>query len=58
VFDEFVQAEALGRKPEGTGLGLPISRKLAEMLGGEPAGSSTLGEGSTFALTIPVRCRG
>jgi len=57
VFDEFVQAEALGRKPEGTGLGLPISRKLAEMLGGELAGSSTLGEGSTFTLTIPVRYR-
>ena len=53
IFEEFVQ---LGRTQltEGTGLGLPISRRLAEMMGGELEVESTLGEGSTFRLTLPA----
>ncbi|MDB4914220.1 MAG: ATP-binding region ATPase domain protein [Gemmatimonadetes bacterium] len=53
IFDEFVQ---LGKTQltEGTGLGLPISRRLAEMLHGTLEIESELGVGSTFRLTIPT----
>jgi PAS domain S-box-containing protein len=52
IFDEFVQ---LGKTQltEGTGLGLPISRRLAEMLQGTLEIESELGKGSTFRLTLP-----
>jgi signal transduction histidine kinase len=53
IFDEFVQ---LGKTQltEGTGLGLPISRRLAEMLNAELEVHSELGKGSTFRLTLPA----
>ncbi len=53
IFDEFVQ---LGKTQltEGTGLGLPISRRLAEMLFGTLEIESTIGVGSTFRLTLPA----
>ena len=53
IFDEFVQ---LGKTQltEGTGLGLPISRRLAEMLQGELQIESALGVGSTFRLILPA----
>jgi PAS domain S-box-containing protein len=53
IFDEFVQ---LGKTQltEGTGLGLPISRRLAEMLQGSLAVQSEVGVGSTFRLTLPA----
>jgi PAS domain S-box-containing protein len=52
IFHEFVQ---LGKTQlqDGTGLGLPISRRLAEMLRGTLAVESELGKGSTFRLTLP-----
>jgi PAS domain S-box-containing protein len=52
IFDEFVQ---LGKTQltEGTGLGLPISRRLAEMLQGDLEVSSELGNGSVFRLVLP-----
>jgi signal transduction histidine kinase len=56
IFEEFSQIEsALQRKATGAGLGLPLSRKLAELLGGHVAVSSTVGIGSTFSVTIPAR---
>ena len=53
IFDEFVQ---LGKSQltEGTGLGLPISRRLAEMLHGTLEVESEVGVGSTFRLIIPA----
>jgi PAS domain S-box-containing protein len=57
IFDEFVQ---LGKTQltEGTGLGLPISRRLAEMLQGELEVSSEVGQGSTFRLSLPASSDG
>ncbi|HUF26035.1 MAG TPA: ATP-binding protein [Gemmatimonadaceae bacterium] len=54
VFDEFVQ---LARTPEheGTGLGLPISRRLALLLQGELSAESVVGQGSTFRLVLPAQ---
>jgi signal transduction histidine kinase len=43
---------------EGTGLGLPISRRLADMLQGELEVDSVLGTGSTFRLTLPASSDG
>ncbi|HET9039689.1 MAG TPA: ATP-binding protein [Gemmatimonadales bacterium] len=55
IFEEFSQLEsALQRKATGAGLGLPLSRKLAELLGGGVALTSTPGVGSTFRVTIPA----
>ena len=55
IFDEFVQVEnPLQRRRKGTGLGLPLSRRLAELLGGKIEAESTHGVGSTFRLTLPL----
>jgi signal transduction histidine kinase/CheY-like chemotaxis protein len=54
IFEDFVQLEsALQRRAKGTGLGLPLCRKLAHVLGGEVSVLSTPGAGSTFFLTVP-----
>ncbi|GAB3442378.1 sensor histidine kinase [Massilia solisilvae] len=54
IFEEFSQIEhPLQRKSKGTGLGLPLCRKLAELLGGRVEVESTPGQGSTFTLILP-----
>ncbi|OGU40347.1 MAG: hypothetical protein A2X61_11065 [Ignavibacteria bacterium GWB2_35_12] len=55
IFDEFRQvSEGLSRSFEGTGLGLTICKRYAEMLGGSISLKSRLNEGSTFTLKIPL----
>jgi CheY-like chemotaxis protein/anti-sigma regulatory factor (Ser/Thr protein kinase) len=55
VFEEFVQIEnPLQRRTKGTGLGLPLSKRLAELLGGQIGVESTHGAGSTFWVEIPL----
>jgi len=58
IFDEFAQVEhPLQRKYKGTGLGLPLSKRLAELLGGKLWVKSDPGSGSTFFAQIPVHYR-
>jgi len=52
IFEEFVQVSE--SKQPGTGLGLPISRRLAQLLDGSLTVCSTPGEGSAFRLTLPA----
>jgi signal transduction histidine kinase len=54
IFEEFEQA-ADGRGAEGTGLGLPLSRKLVKLHGGRLWVESEVGRGSTFRFTLPVQ---
>jgi len=58
IFEEFAQLEnALQRRVKGTGLGLPLCRKLATLLGGHIEVDSQVGVGSTFSVVLPLRYR-
>jgi signal transduction histidine kinase/DNA-binding response OmpR family regulator len=55
IFEEFTQIDNPAQhRAKGTGLGLPLARNLARLLGGEVTVTSTLGLGSTFTAVIPV----
>lgn len=56
IFEEFSQIEnRLQQRVKGTGLGLPLCRSLAKLLGGDVGVESTSGIGSTFWTIIPLR---
>ena len=57
IFEAFRQTKDGFRKGEGTGLGLPISRRLAEAHEGRVWADSTVGKGSTFYVALPVNTR-
>ena len=57
VFEEYTQAErSTAANYGGTGLGLPISKKFAEIMGGDVKVTSIEGTGSTFTLSVPREC--
>ena len=59
IFEEFTQVpSALQARVKGTGLGLPLCRRLSTLLGGRIEIESAPGEGSIFTVTLPVRYRG
>lgn len=53
IFEKFRQGSGGHEKPVGTGLGLPISRRIIEHLGGRIWAESAPGEGATFSFTLP-----
>jgi PAS domain S-box-containing protein len=55
IFDEFYQVPGANRSTlAGTGLGLPLSKRLVELMGGEIAVESAPGSGSTFVVSLPL----
>ncbi|HMU99737.1 MAG TPA: ATP-binding protein, partial [Rhodocyclaceae bacterium] len=55
VFEKFRQGgNTLTDKPQGTGLGLPISRQIVEYFGGRLWAESEPGQGARFIFTLPL----
>ena len=56
LFQTFTQADAsTSKKYGGTGLGLALSRKFCQLMGGDLSVTSQFGKGSTFTVSLPVR---
>ena len=53
IFERFRQGGDAAKRPQGTGLGLPISRQIVEHFGGRMWLDSTLGQGACFGFTLP-----
>lgn len=59
LFEEFAQIDnPMQRRVKGTGLGLPLSRRLARLLGGDVIVESEPGRGSVFSLVLPINYAG
>jgi signal transduction histidine kinase len=59
MFHDFAQVDSpIQKRLRGTGLGLSLSKRLAQLLGGSVALTSELGVGSTFSVTVPLRLPG
>jgi signal transduction histidine kinase len=59
LFTDFVQIDTrIQKRLRGTGLGLSLAKKFAELLGGSVAVSSDVGRGSRFSVVIPIRYAG
>jgi signal transduction histidine kinase len=59
IFHDFAQLDSpIQKRLRGTGLGLSLSKRLAELLGGSVGLTSELGAGSTFHVTVPLRFPG
>jgi signal transduction histidine kinase len=54
LFEPFNRLGIEGSNIEGTGIGLHITRRLIEMMGGTVKAESTLGRGSTFSVEFPL----
>lgn len=55
VFQEFTQADSsISRRFEGSGLGLTLSRRFCQLMGGEISVTSSFGKGSTFTIELPI----
>ncbi|MBW4691248.1 MAG: PAS domain S-box protein [Lyngbya sp. HA4199-MV5] len=54
IFDAFTQTHTSRATLEGTGLGLTISRKFVQLMGGQITVTSAIGQGSTFQIELPV----
>ena len=58
IFEKFTQlGDTLTGKPQGTGLGLPISKQIVERHGGHIWVESELGRGTTFSFSLPISVR-
>lgn len=55
IFEPFVQGGRTTTTQKGTGLGLSITRQYVELMGGQVAAESTIGEGSCFRVEVPAR---
>ena len=56
IFERFYQTDlSVARRHGGTGLGLTITRDIVELMGGEIHVSSVVGQGSVFAVVVPLR---
>ena len=59
LFSDFVQIDTrIQKRLRGTGLGLSLAKKFAELLGGNVAVTSEEGRGSCFSVVIPIRYAG
>ena len=54
MFEKFYRVPDTEKGTTGTGLGLPIAKKMVESMGGEMGVTSTAGVGSTFYFTLPM----